>query len=254
MEYLSRAKVLQLIKQAVIFAPLDMGASRANSFAIINGLNDFNNDNLGYKAEDILNNDVWTRQAATLNQIDIQYPVVCPIIYGGTRMTEIPTPEKVTTIDDLRILVADRYQNNKEDSASSEGRSVSQIMDDTEAMLNKIMDFLINVKAYKVEYTLGHYIDDYFNTDFLDWCLSNNKIVGYSEPTNSHYFNTVYKKFLNLNLNQRFERLEYPTSKDMIVGTYLNIKSLSFYCGDGEFDFFIEGESFDKTKDIYFGN
>lgn len=253
MEYLTRKKVLELIKQAVMFAPVDMGSARPNSFAIINGVADFNQTNLGYKSDDILNGDVWTREQATLNYIELKYPIVCPVLYGGTRKTEYSTKHQSYTFDEIRILAADRYHNNKEDVTTAESRSVTQIMDDTEKALNKILEYLFNVAAYKVEVTTGVFVEDYFNKDFLDWADTNNKIVGYTDAANSHQYNNVYRVFIEGNTNLRFDRLEYPTSTDMIVGTWLTLTSVSYQCADGEFDFFVDTTAVNDSRPIFFG-
>ena len=253
MENLSRRKILNLIRQAVMFAPVDMGAARPNSFAVINGVSDFNGDNLGYKADDILNGDVWTREQVTMNAIELKYPMICPVLYGGTRKMEFSTKHTAETTDQIRILAADRYVDAKEAVSESEKRSVTQIMDDTEKALEKILEFLFKVRAYKVETTPNVFVEDYFNTDYLIWAEAQNKIEGYTEPSNLTMHSYAYDKFIKINQELRFDRLEYQSTKDAIIGTWLTINTLSYPCANNEFDFFLDGTLFNENRKVFMG-
>lgn len=250
MIFLTRKKVLELIKQAVMFAPVELGAARPNSYAIINELADFNQDNLGYKANDP---DVWTRQETTLNDIQLEYPIVCPIIYGGARKATMGQRSEVWITDDLRILVADRFHENKEDSKDSEARSITAILDDTDSVVNMIMEYLDKVSAFKVEVTTGNFVEDFYNENYLVWCKANNKILDYTVPGNLAKSTSSYVAWLNRNINNRIERLDFPSSKERIVGTYINLTVDSYSCHNTTFSFYLDGDNFLKSRNIYLG-
>jgi hypothetical protein len=243
-EHITRRRILDLIKEAVKFMPESMGDARVNSYAVISSISDFNKDNFGYKTED-LNVDAWTREQSTFNRLELKYPLVCPTIYSGRRKYEKGNLSYSQTDDQIRISVVDRYidQKTSEDDASL--RSVTQIFDDTEKALNKIIEYLFAIQAYKVEVTTGVYTYDYYHPDYLAYLLTNSKIVGYVSASSLsilNTFNNSYLGFVNSNLNLNIERIDQPISKGNLVGSQTTLNCISIHCHDALFDFFVDDQ------------
>ncbi|NOT38539.1 MAG: hypothetical protein HOP11_14300 [Saprospiraceae bacterium] len=253
MNHINRTKILSLIREAVKFCPESMGSARPNTYAIIQGIDSFNKNNLGYVPDDYTN-EYWSRHTQNANQMEFRPPYICPVIYGGVRSCEVGISTTIQTTDDIRIICADRYIDSKENTETAKKRSITELMVTTEATLNKIMEYLQGVKAFRVEYSAGQFAEDYFNEAYLDYCKTNSKIVNFSESTNLNKYTNSYNTFLNLNQETRIERLEYPTSNELIVGTWITINALSISCNDSLFDFFVDGTAINNEDNIYYGN
>ena len=244
MEHITRRRILDLIKESVKFMPASMGAARCESYAIIGALSDFNKDNFGYKTED-LNVDAWTREQSTFNHLKLKYPLVCPTIYSGRKKYQIGNLSYSQTDDQLRISVVDRYIDEKTSDSDSALRSITQIFDDTEKALDKIIEYLFAVQAFKVETSTGVYTYDYYHPDYLAYLLSQNKIVNYwtsSSVAILNDFQNGYNAFINSNLNLNIERIDQPTSKDNLIGSQVTLNCISYHCHDGLFNFFVDDQ------------
>ena len=244
MENITRRRILDLIKESVKFMPASMGAARCESYAIIGALSDFNKDNFGYKTED-LNVDAWTREQSTFNRLELKYPLVCPTIYSGRKKYQIGNLSYSQTDDQLRISVVDRYIDEKSSDNDAALRSITQIFDDTEKAINKILEYLFAVQAFKVETSTGVYVYDYYHPDYLAYLLTNSKIVSYvnsSSDITLNKPNVNYLTFVNSNLNLNIERIDQPTSKDNLVGSQVTLNCISYHCHDGLFDFFVDDQ------------
>lgn len=244
MEHITRRRILDLIKESVKFMPASMGAARCESYAIIGALSDFNKDNFGYKTED-LNVDAWTREQSTFNHLKLKYPLVCPTIYSGRKKYQIGNLSYSQTDDQLRISVVDRYIDEKTSDSDSALRSITQIFDDTEKALDKIIEYLFAVQAFKVETSTGVYTYDYYHPDYLAYLLSQNKIVNYwtsSSVAILNDFQNGYNAFINSNLNLNIERIDQPTSKDNLIGSQVTLNCISYHCHDGLFVFFVDDQ------------
>ncbi|MEP7197260.1 MAG: hypothetical protein ABI851_12130 [Saprospiraceae bacterium] len=232
MAFITRSRILELIKEAVAFSPASMTYKRPNTFALINGLSDFNADNLGYITEDIQNNDVWTRKQSTLNRFILEYPIVCPMLFSGVQERDIINNSTVIQKDDVRILCADLYVDQKEGTTASQRRSKTQIYDDTEEVLNNIIEYIRHVVYAKIEITTGVYTEGFYNESYLTWLDTNNKIIGF-DPSQLFQF----EQFKRENEVIQIQRIEYPSSKDLIIGTYMNLKTTTISCPNPEFTF-----------------
>lgn len=257
MNHITRQRILGLIKEAVIFMPSGMGYKRPNTFAIINGLSDFNKDNLGYRAEDIQNNDVWTRKMSSINQMIVEYPVVAARIASNSLDMENGWESQLWVRKDaIQIYCLDRYVEQKSGGTAADRRSVTQIMDDCEAVVNKVMEYLKKVRPYKVQVTAGQYVEDFYHPDFIDWAQTNNRIVS-SQNSESlaslNVYESTYLRVITDNLTIRTGLVEYPTSKDMVVGSSAGINTISLGCDDGQFTWSAEGSNISLNRQIPFG-
>lgn len=243
-EHITRRRILDLIKEAVKFMPASMESARVESYAVIGGIDDFNKDNFGYKTED-LNVDAWTREQSTLNHLELKFPLVCPSIYSGRIKYEKGRLNHNQIDDQIRIAVVDRYIDQKSSDNDKDLRSITQIFDDTEKALNKIIEYLFAVQPFKVEVTPGVYTYDYYHPDYLAYLLSQSKIVGYSGASTISSLNEYqnsYLGFVNSNLNLDIQRIDHPISKGNLVGSHTTITCVSYHCHDSLFDFFVDDQ------------
>lgn len=243
-EHITRRRILDLIKEAVKFMPASMESARVDSYAVIGGIDDFNKDNFGYITEDLIV-DAWTREQSTLNRLELKFPVVCPTIYSGRIKYEKGNLSYSHTDDLIRVAVVDRYIDQKTSDNDKDLRSITQIFDDTEKSLKKIIEYLFAVQPYKVEVTTGVYTYDYYHPDYLAYLLSNSKIIGYvgaSSLLSLNAFYNSYLEFVNSNLNLDIQRIDHPTSKHNLVGSHITLTCKSYHCHDWLFDFYVDDQ------------
>ena len=255
MNHLTVKKFLQLVKEGVKFMPEEMTTSRCNSYALISGIQDFNNDNLGYTPQDLQLGDVWTRKNQTINSLNLDYPICCPMIYNSSRTNNSHTGA-FSTVYKVRILLADKVVDQKLSSNQREMRSITSIIYDCEAAMSKVLEYVLGCKSYKVETTTGQFTKDYFNKKYLDYAQAQGKIIGYTssiEDKSLNAFDYTFNEFINSNNNIEMSILEYASTKDNIVGIWATINVITYGCNDGEFDFFIDKSAINDSKSTYFG-
>lgn len=255
MQQLTRQKVLNLIKEAVKFSPLSLGNSRPNTYAVINSISDFNTPNLGYTSQD-LTVDAWTRKQQTVNNFELAFPMVCPILREGSIEFSIDNTKFKTLNDTIQILFVDRYFDQKDSKSAAEKRSKTQIINDVEKGVLKVLEYLQAVQPYKVQVTAGVYVEDYFTKEYLDEAITQSKILSYqgyqdfSPLLKSH---NDYQWFLKKNLNLRKSILEYTPTNHEIVGIFVTLNVQSYSCDNSDFDYFIEGDKFGENQTTYLG-
>lgn len=249
---LNKNTILGLIREAVKYCPASMGEARPNTFAVITDISDLNEPNYGHVPDDF-QGEYWTRHKPTANKLEFRPPYVCPVLFGGARTFDLGNRNMIASEDDIKILCLDRYITDKQ-VEQGKRRSITAIQLDTEKVINKIMEYLEGVEAYKVEYTAGQFAEGYFNKKYLDYCKTNNKIIDYTAPANLRDETNNYKAFLNLNQNLRVDLLSFPHSEQMLVGSSITIKTLSINCYDEQFDFFIDGTAINNEPTLMFGN
>lgn len=247
---ITRGRILTLIKDAVRAMPTEMGSARPQSYAILNNIKDFNKDNLGYNPQDMQTNEVWTRNYQTANSFNLEFPIVCPIVFNGTKTV---TDHKGTTQNqyNIRILIADNFVEQKENIDKKDQRTVSQIITDCEYCLNKIINYLFSCKGIKVETTPGVFIEDYFYPPYIDYLHTNNKIEYYEILNTNAAISIKYIELRNQSLEISY--LDYPTSKSNIVGVWTSLIVDAVECVNDTYQFDDMGVLKDNSKALYFG-
>lgn len=255
MEHLSRTRILNLIKEAVKFSPQSLGSARPNTFAVIDSIADFNAPNFGYTALD-LTTDAWTRKQSTVNNLDLEFPRVGVILYDGSIDYKSDNLDFQTISDQVRILFADKYIDQKGSNTAKDLRSKTQIIADTEKGILKIVEYLRAVAPFRVQVTSGVYVEDYFTKGLLDAAITAGKIISYQTHEEYRsllkYYND-YTEFLRKNMNIRKSILEHKPTDHEIVGTWITLNLQSYACSDGNFDYFVDNSILNDNKTTYLG-
>lgn len=188
--------------------------------------------------------------------MELGFPMICPILRGGSIEFTNDRPSFKTINDVIQITFADRYFDQKDSKSAAEKRSKTQIINDAEKGILKVLEYLQKVQPYKVQVTAGVYIEDYFTIDYLAHQQLNGKIISYQDYTQVSTlipFHNDYQTFLKKNLSLSKSIIDYtPTNHELvIVFVVLNVQSYS--CDNGDFDYFIEGDKFGDNKTTYLG-
>ena len=240
MSYITKERIIELIKESVKFYPTT--GTRPNTFAVINSLSDFNLDNLGYIAEDLKGPDVWTRTNQTANNFKLPYPVV------GVVMLESQISDMVGHT--IRILYADRIGNGK----TPEGKRKTQtdILNDTVRFFSNLTAYFESTGYHEVTLNDNSTIQGYYNPSALSYLVDSGKILEY-EPLTSDQKWAVYNLSVEGFGEMKINYISYPITDDLIVGGYAEVSFSVANCESEEFNFFDDGLITGDKKTVYAG-
>lgn len=182
--------------------------------------------------------------------------MVCPILREGSIEFSIDNMKFKTLNDTIQILFVDKYIDQKDSKLAAEKRSKTQIINDVEKGVLKVLEYLQTVQPYKVEVTSGVFVEDYFVIDYLAYLQINGDIIGWQDYTQVSPLlkaHNDYQAFLKKNLNLRKSILEYTPTNHEIVGIFVTLNVQSYSCDNGDFDYFIEGDKFGENQTTYLG-
>lgn len=246
----TKETIFNLINQACKYMSPTI-TNRPNTFAVLARYDAIEKPNLGFTPFDFSNKKVWSRQYTTANETKLKYPY-CLLVNTAIRSSTNEGGSVLYNLSyDLQII--DTYIENKEVQTKKEQRTEEEVAFDNIKIIEQIILYLQKVDAYKVEVSTGVFETNYFNKDYLDYCVTNNLIEGYS--TNFSLYSAMrfdWNDFL-----KRFKDLEIFTGQlEFLNGTIgssivFTIPTLS--CPTGDFDYSQNNISFVDSKLICFG-
>ena len=240
MSHITKERIIELIKESVKFYPTT--GTRPNTFAMINGLSDFNLDNLGYIAEDLKGPDVWTRTNQTSNSFKLTYPMV------GVIMMESNISDMIGHT--IRILYADRIGNGK----TPEGKRKTQtdILNDTVRFFSNLIAYFDDCSFYEVTRTDNSTFTGILSWSYLLQLLNDDQINAATKKSQADewaVFNMAIAGFGEMIINY----ISYPITDDMIIGGYAEVRFAVPVCESEDFSFYDDGQITGNNKTVYAG-
>ena len=240
MSYITKQRVYELIKEAAIYAPA--GESQPKTFAVIDSLQDFNLENLGFIAADLNGADLWSRGSKTANNFSLDYPMCCIIPMA------VDVSERVNY--SVRIMYVDRVHREK--IADGTRKTDSEILDNAVEFMVNLTQYMSGVVRHQVLFNDTSEHTDYYNTGLLEYLLNNENISDFNTTGapayNNQYNMDVAEPFSSFKLNY----MTYPVTEDLIIGGWAEFNFSIVNCSEPEFDYYFSGD-YGKSKKIYAG-
>lgn len=225
--------------------------NRPNTFAVLSSYDQMEKSNLGFTPFDFSNKKIWSRQYTTANDINLKYPY-CLLINTSINSN---VNEGGSILYDLGydLQIIDTYIENKEIQTKLQQRTQEEIVFDNILIIEQIILYLQNVGPYKVEITTGVFETNYYNKSYLDYCVANNLIVGYSTNfLNRAEMDGDWRHLLNMfkSVEILAEQLEYLNDT---ISTSIVFKIPTISCPTANFDYSQNNTTFVDSKLVNFG-
>lgn len=225
--------------------------NRPNTFAVLSSYDQMEKQNLGFSPFDFSNKKIWSRQYTTANDINLKYPYC--LMVNTSINSNVQEGGSITYELGYDLQIIDTYIENKEIQSKTQQRTQEEIVFDNILILEQIILYLKNVDAFKVEVTTGTFEINYFNKSYLDYCVANNLIVGYTTNFLSRgNMNGDWRYFLS-----KFDNLEILAGQleflNDTISTSIVFKIPTISCPTANFDYSQNNHTFVDSKLINFG-
>lgn len=242
MSYITKQRVYDLIKEAAIYAPAT--EAQPKTFAVIDSLQDFNLENLGFIAADLDTSDLWARGNKTANNFKLEYPMVAMIPMGAT----VEDATRVT--HNVRIMYVDRVHREK--ITEGERNTDGAIMDNAVQFLMQLQIYMGNVRRHGILFNDNSEATGYYNTELLDYLMNNDNISEYNTAGSQAEAVQFEKDISDAFAGFRVTYITYPVTEDLIIGGWAEFAFTVIDCTEPEFDYYYEGD-FKKSRKVYAG-
>lgn len=235
-------RFFQLLREAVKFFP-DSTSISLKTFAYINAIDDLNKPNLGQDLKTAKSDYFFSKryEKKKTQNVEFDFPILLAIEDNGKLKNLFNDNNQSQKVEHtIRLFVLDLYKESKDESGTNADRQIGEVYRDCRKILKRALKYFDKVSFVTVSKAGDPDVMGYYNTDLLDWQITNSEIDGYIIDNGLTSF---VQDMLKANSENDLV-IQDPVSERMAAGIYTNIKLIEPECNEIDFNF-------DFTSNVY---
>jgi hypothetical protein len=237
-------RFFQLLKEAVKFFP-DTDTISLKTFSVNNSVDDLNSTNLGVDLKraktDYFLSKRYEKKKTTLVEFD--FPIlICETLDGSLDNQFKPDNQSRKINRVVKLWILDEYKKSKDVTGTNADRELEDVQRDTNLILLRVLAYFDKVKFVQLN-TGSTTTYGYYNTDYLDYLISQGQVTSYATTGIVDRVNNWFKNMIEQSTGSDLNKVD-PISERQVAGCSTIIKFQEAHCINPTFNFSFTSNDF----------